>query len=212
MRNKTFKLLSFFAILTILGCKGKILGLNGNDAPHSILGTKEGEIEKAIETLKKKIDNSPLEILELRDNFSKSIIRASDDNNYIYLKVVSKADKNKIVEYTYNYAQDNVTGPVPVTLSQGIGSNEKFIEKYEEFKPFLFTETEMPDLKKLPSILADAIKRSGYGEECHVENCTIQRSEQDEKGAIEISVSVQSNKSITASKTFTYDAAGNFIR
>lgn len=186
------------------------MGCNSNEATHTILGTKEGEIEKAVDALKKKIDNSPLEILEFRNQYSKSIIKASDDNDYVYIKVVSKADKNKIVEYDYNFLQDNVTGPTPVTLSEGIGSNEKFIEKYEEFKPFLFTEKDMPDWKKVPAMFADAIKRSGYGDDCYVESYFVERA-QNETGNVQARISVQSTKSRTASKYFTYDASGNFV-
>lgn len=213
MNNKIFKLLSFFAVITIFGCKGKIPGVGGsNNPPDAIVGTKEGELEKVYNALKDKINNKALEILDFNDYFSKNNINQYvHNNNTIRIKVVSEKDKNKIVEYDYDYVGDNITGPTPVTLSEGMGSNEKFIEKYEEFKPFLFTEKDMPDWKKIPAMFADAIKRSEYGTDCYVKDYTVERA-QNETGAVEARISVQSNKSITASKSFTYDAAGNFIR
>ncbi len=165
------------------------------------------EIEQAYNALIKKTGVAEPELLEIQAYFHKSII--SDDKNSasVSINIVDPKNKNNVVEYSYSLASGSMSGPEKVTLSSGVGSNEKFLDKYEDFKEFLFKRSDFPAFSKVDEMVATAIEKSGYGTDCYVTGFTW-KSDNINK----FSIGVQSTRSVTASKSSYFNKEGNFLK
>lgn len=167
------------------------------------------EMQKAYDDLLKKADLTDPEFYEFSCSFKPSMTGKAEKNYAsMAMTVVSPTDKNKLIEYIYMFHEGKITGPREITLSQGIGSDEVFIEKYEEFAGNLFKRDYFPAFSKVDEMCKVATEKANYGKACYVGRYNVE-IKRDPKN--DISITVNSTKSITASKTSFFDKDGNIL-
>ena len=176
-----------------------------------LIGTNAGEYEGVLDKLLKKAGATDAEIMEISSNYRPARGVISTSNTYT-VQLVNPSDKNKIVEYRLDGEKGTITGPSAITLSQGVGSNEKFVDTYDGFKDHLFKKSDL-DFSKVPVIWKDALDRSAkeYNTECYVNNVDVEMKEIGNKMRPYYYVRIQSTRSITASKSYYYDGQGNYV-
>lgn len=161
------------------------------------------QIKTAFEAIEKVAGITDPELMELSMGCHKMPGRVSTSFN---VQMVSPKDKNKIINYSYDFKSGKVDEPREVTLSSGIGSDEKFIDKYEDFKDFLFKKEDMVSFDKYDAIYKKAIEISSYKpDECYIDNVTVNREGKKVKNYLK----VHSTKSVTAYKNMYFDKEGN---
>ncbi len=164
------------------------------------------QIEEAYEAILEKADADDPELMEVQVSFSKSIAGPERDDSNLSVKLVSLRNKNKIVFYRYDFPEKRVREPVDVTLTTGIGSTEKFIDTYDGFKASLFKKSDILDFDKADDAYREAITKSEYEpKDCYINGLQFMYFPNGLRG----SVSVQSTRSSSASKSFSIDREGN---
>lgn len=164
------------------------------------------QIEEAYEAILEKADADDPELMEVQVSFSKSIAGPERDDSNLSVKLVSLRNKNKIVFYRYDFPEKRVWEPVDVTLTTGIGSTEKFIDTYDGFKASLFKKPDILDFDKADDAYREAITKSEYEpKDCYINGLQFMYFPNGLRG----SVSVQSTRSSSASKSFSIDREGN---
>lgn len=164
------------------------------------------QIEEAYEAILEKADADDPELMEVQVSFSKSIAGPERDDSNLSVKLVSLRNKNKIVFYRYDFPEKRVWEPVDVTLTTGIGSTEKFIDTYDGFKASLFKKSDILDFDKADDAYREAITKSEYEpKDCYINGLQFMYFPNGLRG----SVSVQSTRSSSASKSFSIDREGN---
>ncbi len=165
------------------------------------------ELQEAYDALLKKIGITDPEIYEFSCLFNPSLTGKPENNHAsMSMTLVNPSDKNKLIDYVYSLTDGTVIGPREVTLSVGRGSNEVFIEKYEEFQDNLFKRDYFPPFSKFDEMYKNAEEKAGYGEECYIRRFGV-KIKRDSKE--EISLEIKSTKSRTAYKMYYFDKNGN---
>lgn len=167
------------------------------------------QIEEGYEAITDKADVDDPELLEVYISFSKSIASPESERAHMSVQMVSPQDKNKIVQYQYDFGKKEVEGPQPVTLSSGLGAKEEFIDTYDGFKDGLFKKSEIMDFDKADDVYEKAIAKSGYApKDCYVDNLQFKYSP---RVGLKGSVGVQSTRSTSAHRNYSVDKAGTVI-
>ena len=163
------------------------------------------QIEEAYDAILEKADVDDPELMEVGIYFSKSITGPESDDSHMSVQLVSPKNKNKILSYRYDFPEKRVREPREVTLTTGLGSTEKFIDTYDGFKASLFKKSDIMDFDKADDVYKEVIEKSGYGaDKCFVHDLQFKYFPTGLHG----SVDVQSTRSITASKGYDVDKAG----
>lgn len=180
----------------------------GEGNRQGLLQIPDGDLlEEGYEAILEKADVDDPELMEVHLNFSKSISELAANSVTLSVQLVSPKDKNKLVEYEYDFNKKQVDGPTEVTITTGLGSTEKFIDTYDGFKQALFKKEDIMDFEKADEVYEQAIAKSGYeSKDCYVQRLDF---EYDAAGKLDGYVSVQSTRSITANKSFSVDKEGN---
>lgn len=165
---------------------------------HQMPGSDQ--LSEAYDAILEKAGTRDPELMEVEIHFSKSISSAASDDSHMSVKLVSPADKNKVLFYRYDYPKKEVREPREVTLTTGLGSTEKFIDTYDGFKASLFKKSDIMDFDKADDAYEKAVARSEYGaDKCYVDALQFKYFPNGLRG----SVSVQSTRSRSASKSFS---------
>lgn len=167
------------------------------------------QIEEGYEAILDKADVDDPELMEIYISFSKSIANPESERAHMSVQMVSPKNKNKIVQYQYDFGKKEVEGPNEMTLSSGLGAKEEFIDTYDGFKDGLFKKAEIMDFDKADDVYEKAIAKSGYEpKDCYVNNLQFKYSPRVGLKGI---VDVQSTRSTSASRHYSVDKAGTVI-
>lgn len=149
------------------------------------------------------------ELLEVYISFSKSIASPESERAHMSVQMVSPQDKNKIVQYQYDFGKKEIEGPEPVTLSSGLGAKEEFIDTYDGFKDVLFKKSDIMDFEEADDVYEKAIVKSGYAlKDCYVDNLQFKYSP---RVGLKGQVGVQSTRSTSASRHYSVEKTGAVI-
>jgi hypothetical protein len=167
------------------------------------------QIDEGYEAILEKADVDDPELLEVYVSFSKSIDSPEIERAHMSVQMVSPQNKNKVVQYLYDFGKKEIEGPKEVTLSSGLGAKEEFIDTYDGFKGSLFKKSEIMDFDEADDVYEKAIAKSRYEpKDCYVNNLQFKYSP---RVGLNGDVSVQSTRSTSAHKTFVVDKAGTVI-
>ncbi len=167
------------------------------------------QIEEGYEAILDKADVDDPELMEVYISFSKSIASPESERSHMSVQMVSPQNKNKLVQYQYDFGKKEIEGPQEMTLSSGLGAKEEFIDTYDGFKDGLFKKSEITDFDEADDIYEKAIAKSGYEpKDCYVDNLQFKYSP---RIGLKGQVGVQSTRSTSAHKNYSVDKGGTVI-
>ncbi len=183
---------------------------DSDDKPVAIHQMPDSDqIEEGYEAITDKADVDDPELMEIYISFSKSIANPESERAHMSVQMVSPQNKNKVVQYLYDFGKKEVEGPQEVTLSSGLGAKEEFIDTYDGFKNVLFKKSDIMDFDEADEVYEKAIAKSGYEpKDCYVDNLQFKFSPRVGLKGI---VDVQSTRSTSASRHYSVDKAGTVI-
>lgn len=164
------------------------------------------QIDEGYEAILEKADVDDPELMEVYISFSKSTASPENERAHMSVQMVSPQNKNKMVQYQYDFGKKEIEGPQEMTLSSGLGAKEEFIDTYDGFKDGLFKKSEIMDFDEADDVYEKAIAKSKYEpKDCYVDNLQFKYSP---RVGLKGSVGVQSTRSTSAHKNFVVDKSG----
>lgn len=187
----------FLSLVILTSCgqstSGEVENEGGGDLPNEIISTDEG-----YELLKDSIiaDYSNLEdemeVLEFSYNCS---LGSSDElSSSIDVQFVKGNDKNAVAEYSID--NEGSLSRSDIEISIGDFGKQKISNSYETYKPFLFS-SKLINIDVVRKCISSSIEQFKKDANCPEAYCASASIEYDNRGELEISISIVQKKFVT---------------
>jgi hypothetical protein len=177
------------------------------EIPKALPNTKE--FTDALYLIVKKAGFSSVdgvEFFDLGSSYSESIIEGRNPTVYVEATLVDKKDKNKLMNYRFDFEKGEVSEGEEIVLTSGFGSSQEIVEGYDNFKSNLFKTSDIAPFSKMDEMQKSALDNSDY--KVDEQFTSSYKSGYNSLGNFETYIYVQNKKVRTMSKPIYFDKNG----